>query len=473
MGQAEVISLDEVRASKQWASLRQQLHDVFDLWLDDLQTQLPEPETTLDQITKTLWTLRQGLTSSLTEAVVEHAHRFEFMRKEMVCETCQRILTARPLVSRTVETMLGQVRLERPYFYCRVCQAGVYPLDEALGLTPGRTQLDVQKAAARLVIETSYDEAQSLFHDLTGVHLGSERMHTLTNRVAEGLSVLDIAPSREQIAERIAEVAAGKWRRPVAVLGIDGAFAPTRPESARGRRPGQRRQRARRPRWKGQPREVKGFRFYLLDGERIVHLLSWHQIQTEAELGEALKQVKEAGLIPEDQVRLCVVCDGAPWIWEHVEALFPKAKQVLDYSHCSDYLHRMAKAQYGESQQALQWVEATLTRLYLGKISAVLGGLRRMQGVSEEAQQAISNCWAFLHKHRGRTYYRQLRRGGYAVGSGGIESSNKFLCHTRLKRSGAWWYEVNCNQMLALRCAKYNGAFDQVFVRHQERLRAA
>ena len=473
MGQAEVISLDEVRASQQWASLRQQLHDVFDLWLDDLQTQLPEPETTLDQITKTLWTLRQGLTSSLTEVVVEHAHRFEFMRKEMVCETCQRILTARPLVSRTVETMLGQVRLERPYFYCRVCQAGVYPLDEALGLTPGRTQLDVQKAAARLVIETSYDEAQSLFHDLTGVHLGSERMHTLTNRVAEGLSVLDIAPSREQIAERIAEVAAGKWRRPVAVLGIDGAFAPTRPESARGRRPGHRRQRARRPRWKGQPREVKGFRFYLLDGERIVHLLSWHQIQTEAELGEALKQVKEAGLIPEDQVRLCVVCDGAPWIWEHVEALFPKAKQVLDYYHCSDYLHRMAKAQYGESQQALQWVEATLTRLYLGKISAVLGGLRRMQGVSEEAQQAISNCWAFLHKHRGRTYYRQLRRGGYAVGSGGIESSNKFLCHTRLKRSGAWWYEVNCNQMLALRCAKYNGALDQVFVRHQERLRAA
>jgi hypothetical protein len=138
--------------------------------------------------------------------------------------------------------MVGRVRLERPYFYCRVCQVGVYPLDEALGLTPGRTQLDVQKAAARLVVETAYDEAQALFHDLTGVHLGSERMHTLTNRVAEGLSVLDVVPSREQIDERIDQVAAGKWRRPVLVLGIDGAFAPTRPESARGRRPGQRHQ---------------------------------------------------------------------------------------------------------------------------------------------------------------------------------------------------------------------------------------
>jgi hypothetical protein len=349
MGQAEIISLDEVRASKQWASLRQQLHDTFDHWLDDLQAQLPEPETTLDQLTETVWTLRQELTGSLTESVVEHAHRFEYMRKEIVCETCQRILTTRPLVPRTVETMIGKGRLERPYFYCRLCRAGVYPLDEALGLTPGRTQLDVQKAAARVVIETSYDEAQTLFHDLTGVHLGSERLHTLTNGMAKDLSVLEVAPSREQIDARIAKVATGKWRRPVVVLGIDGAYAPTRPESARGRRPGQRGQRARRPRWKGQYREVKGFRFYLLDGDHIIHLMRWHQVQSEDDLGKALKPLKEAGLIPEETVRLCVIGDGADWIWKHVQTLFPDACQVLDYFHCSEYLHRVAYAQYGHT----------------------------------------------------------------------------------------------------------------------------
>ena len=126
MGQAEVISLDEVRASKQWVSLRQQLHDHFDQWLDDLEAQLPEPETTLAQITETVGALRQDLTGSLTEAVVEHAHRFEYTRKEIVCETCQRILTTRPLVPRTVDTLVGRVRLERPYFYCRMCKEGVY-----------------------------------------------------------------------------------------------------------------------------------------------------------------------------------------------------------------------------------------------------------------------------------------------------------------------------------------------------------
>jgi hypothetical protein len=246
---------------------------------------------------------------------------------------------------------------------------------------------------------------------------------------------------------------------------------PTRPDSARDPQQGPRRTRAKRARWRGQGRDAKGFRFYLLDGERIVHVLSWHQGHNEAELGEALQQVKEARIIPEAQVRLCVVCDGAEWIWKHVQALFPHARQVLDYYHCAQSLHRVAKAHYGTSAQALEWVEATMTRLYLGKVGWVLGGLQRMQAQSDEAAQAIANCWDYLDEHRGRTMYQKLRRGGYPLGSGGIESSNKFMCHVRLKRSGAWWYESNGNQMLALRCAKYNGTLDQVFGRYQLRLR--
>ena len=289
----------------------------------------------------------------------------------------------------------------------------------------------------------------------------------MTNEVAEELSVLDVAPSRDEIDQRVAQVAAGRFRRPVLVLGIDGAFVPSRPDSARGRRPGQARYRARRALWRHEWREAKGFRFYLLDGDRIVHVLSWHQVQNEHDLGEALEQVKEAGLIPEERVRLCVICDGAEWIWKHVQHLFPGACQVLDYYHCSEYLHRMAKVQYDNPEQAREWVESTLARLYLGKIGQVLGGLRRMKPTSEDALKAIDNCWVYLNEHRGRTTYRKFRRGGYPLGSGGMESANKFICHVRLKRSGTWWYEENSNQMLALRCAKYNGTFDQVFTRFQ------
>jgi hypothetical protein len=96
----------------------------------------------------------------------------------------------------------------------------------------------MQKAGATLVTAVPYDEAQTLFGALTGVPVGSERMHTLTNHVAQALTVLDVAPPRKEIKRRVAAVAAGWWRRPVVVLGIDGAYVPTRPDSARECRPG-------------------------------------------------------------------------------------------------------------------------------------------------------------------------------------------------------------------------------------------
>jgi len=464
---AEVIALDDVRASRQRQALRQHLHERFDRWLDELEPHLPEAPATLAQVSETIWALRQSLTAGVAQTIIEHTHQDEHRRQDLRCATCERLLTARPVVPRTVETLIGPIEIQRPYFYCRYCHQGRYPFDEVLGLRAGRVQLDVEQAAAELAIELPYETASTLFGRLSGISICSERLHTLTNQAAEGLSVLDVAPSRDEIAQRVAEVAAGRFRRPVLVLGIDGAYVPSRPESARGRRPGQARYRARRARWCHEWREAKGFRFYLLDGDRIVHVLSWHQVQTEHDVGEALRQVKEAGLIPEESVRLCVICDGAEWIWKHVQQVFPDACQVLDYYHCSEYLHKVAKAQYGNAESAREWAEATLTRLYLGKVGQVLGGLRRMQPTSDDARKAIDNCWIHLHEHRGRTNYRTFRRGGYPLGSGGMESSNKFICHVRLKRSGAWWYEVNSNQMLALRCAKYNGTFHQVFARSQ------
>ena len=279
MGAAEVISCEEVRARKQWDALRGQLHTRFDQWLDGLEAQLRAPAPTLAQVTETVWNLRQELTGSLTETIVEHPHRGESTRQHTRCPACARFLQARAPVSRTVETMVGAVQIERPYFYCRTGRCGVYPFNAALGLAPGRTQLDVHKAAVKLVTEVPYDEAQTLFGALTGVGLGSERMHTVTNHIAEGLTGVDVVPPRNEIEQRSAAVSARRYRRPVLVLGIDGAYVPTRPDNARKPCEGHRRKRAKRARWRGQWRDAKGFRFYLLDGERIVHVLSWHQVQ--------------------------------------------------------------------------------------------------------------------------------------------------------------------------------------------------
>ena len=81
MGAAEVIAFEEVRARKQWDTLRHQLHERFDQWLDTLETQWHEPPTTLPQMTATVGNLRQQLTGGITEAIVAHVHRGEHDRR--------------------------------------------------------------------------------------------------------------------------------------------------------------------------------------------------------------------------------------------------------------------------------------------------------------------------------------------------------------------------------------------------------
>ncbi len=471
MGAAAVISLAEVRERKQRAEFRRQLHERVDYWLDALEEQVKEPKPTLERLTRAVWELRQELTGSLTEALLEQRWGAEQAQTTTSCPQCGRPLAARGVVSRTLETLVGEVELARPYFYCVPCGQGVAPLEGALGVAPGRKQFDLQQAAAKLTAEVPYATACELFAELTGLRLSEQTAHTLTNEVAQGIGVLEVAPTREEIAAKVAQVAAGKRRRPIMVLALDGAYVPTRPETAKGTRPGRKKTRAKRARWQGEWREAKGFRFYLVDAERIVHILSWHQIQDDAELCAALQQVKEAQLIPEEQVRLCVVADGAHWIWRRVKELFPAARQVLDYYHCAEHVHRVAATQYAEHpEQALEWVEATMARLFMGAVDKVMGSLKRMQPSALKAGTEIDNLITYLQNNRHRIAYRSQRQGGYPLSSGGIESAHKFICHVRLKRSGAWWYVANGNHMLALRCAKYNGTFERVFERYRQKV---
>ena len=92
MGAAEVIAFEEVRARKRWDTLRHQLHERFDQWLDTLETQWHEPPSTLPEVTATVWALRQQLTGGITETIVAHVHRGEHDRTQATCPRCQRVL---------------------------------------------------------------------------------------------------------------------------------------------------------------------------------------------------------------------------------------------------------------------------------------------------------------------------------------------------------------------------------------------
>lgn len=470
MAAAAVISFEETRQSVAKSRTRQHLHAYLDGWLDRVEAHMPEDTPSLEALTQAVFALRQELTGQITEALVEQRHARVLHQRTISCPHCQCILPARPAPPRTVHTMVGEVSLSRPYFYCIHCQQGFTPLDDVLQLSERRTQWAMQQAAARLAAEVPFETAQELFAQLTGLSLSDHAIYAVTGELSHELGVLEVSPPAAEIARRVAEMAAGKTWRPVMVLAIDGAYVPTRPEQAKGVGTGRRRTRANRPGWQGEWKEAKGFRFYLVDKERIVHVLSWHQVQTDKEVAEALRQVKAAGLIPEDEVRLCVLGDGAKWIWKQVQALFPTAVQILDYYHCREHVHKVGALQFGDNVEKQQeWVEAMMARLFWGYVDWAIEGLQVLQPRDSQAAEEIRKLISFLRNSAGRLHYRTARKGGYPIGSGGIEAANKCISHVRLKRSGAWWYLERANHMLALRCAIYNGTYKSVFEAYKRR----
>ena len=142
----------------------------------------------------------------------------------------------------------------------------------------------------------------------------------------------------------------------------------------------------------------------------------------EQAFGAALRQVKEAGLIPEDQVRLCAHRRWRPWIWKWVDrAAFRRARQIrlLPLQQPS-----VAEAQYG-AECPLAGSDPGAPVLRRGHRRGV--GFR-MQPLSEEAAirpTCKSDC----------TKSRQPSQGGIPIGRGRIGAS----LHLVSKRSGAWW----------------------------------
>jgi hypothetical protein len=237
MASAALLSLEEFRDTRRRGEIRQHLHGRFDQWLDGLEARVKASQPTVEELTQGVFTLRQELTQAVAEGLVEQAHRGLVEQRTAACPQYGQTVVARGPQERTVETLVGAVRLQRPYFYCERCQLGMVPLDEALQVTERRKQPDVQKAAVHLTKEVPYETACELFEELTGLSLSAHTAHEVTHEVAAGLTVLDVAPSREEILAKITAVATSQPWRPILVLAIDGAEVPTRPETAKGRRP--------------------------------------------------------------------------------------------------------------------------------------------------------------------------------------------------------------------------------------------
>jgi hypothetical protein len=449
-----VIHLAQVRQQQEEARWREVGYRAMDEMIKKLS--MTSAGKSFEELSDLVRQEGQAVTGALLGEVLRSRGAKELAAKTHVCEECGRtFMRQRQDHRRTIESRHGELELQRPYFYCRPCQRGYHPFDQALEIAPERKQYDLQRAAAELFTEVPFARASQIFARLTGIPMTDHCMQEVATKMGEAADVVRVLPSRQQVEAIIEQAGNGRVWRPVLVVAADGAMVPTRPTA----------QSRDEKRGTGEWKEAKGFRIYLVGQERIEQILSWHQIATEEEFGEALRFA--AMLIPVERVRIALLGDGAKWLWPHLQAAFPTGKELLDYYHCSERVHHVAQLQYAEQNQQALWIEATMARLHMGEVASVIWGLQRMAPVSPVAEDEIRKLIDYLQANAHRINYRAFKRGQYPCGSGGIESANKFICHVRMKRSGAWWYVLTGNTMLRLRCAFYNETFDEVFARYK------
>ena len=447
------------KENEQTENWRDKFYEFLDARLDKMERENSMED--LSEISKVVFQERSEILGRMVLGLIERKFWHLLNQDKCECPGCGKNMQKQGKLSRNIQTLAGSFELNRPYFYCRSCCLGHFPLDEVLGLAESSKQYDVQDVEAWLSSENPYESASKTYEKITGDKLSEHHLYEVANAIGKEISVLDICPSKEEIHKKIEEMSEGKTRRPIMMLAIDGAHGPMRPEPSPHPREGKR--------GKGEWKEVKGFRLYIVDGQSINHLISWHQVCDDQELAQDLMKIKDRGLIPEEKIRLAIIGDGAAWIWNRSKEIFPTAKEILDYYHCSEYVHEVADTYYGkETRDAREWCEATLTRIYYGNNDDVLADLQRMKAQTKEPQKMIDKFYSYLTNHGDKMNYASAKRGGYQIGSGAIESSNKFISHTRLKRSGAWWYIKNANNILKIRCAKYNGTYDKIIEKYKK-----
>src|SRR5260221_14085746 len=51
------------------------------------------------------------------------------------------------------------------------------------------------------------------------------------------------------------------------------------------------------------------------------------------------------------------IADGAKWIWNWVEAVYPRSVQILDFFHAKEHLCNFAELLLTDAEQKRQWIE--------------------------------------------------------------------------------------------------------------------
>jgi hypothetical protein len=333
----------------------------------------------------------------------------------------------------TLLTHFGRVRYRRRYYVCDSCHRGQYPLDQALQIEPGQVSARLSSELAMLGVQTAFGEAAKLVKALLLVEVSPTTIQEETHRFGEYQQAQEQAWQAAATDEAHLNERQQGQTRPKRLYGsMDGVIVPVEDE------------------W----RELKVGCWYAVkpdphkpcaadgvDAQRLraEGMRYYCDFANATDFGEQLWAAGYAAQADKAQ-EVVFVADGAAWIWRLVEEYFPKAVQIVDWSHAVAYLTPIAHAAFGSHDtQGQAWLQRVRQLLWNGQLQQVTDNCLRLQRRRPAASHAIQSALTYFTNNAHRMDYARLRHAGYFIGSGTVESACKQIGTQRLKRAGARW----------------------------------
>ena len=406
------------------ASLTRTLSD----WMQEQEHTLAEAE---QQVVRVLKELGSSLLAGLC-SLAAPAHP----AATIPCP-CGQSATFQRQRSAQVTTLLGPIRILRPYYLCAACRHGQHPLDTQLQFCAGSRSAALDELLALLgATQDSFAQAAQVLERLSAVHLSANTVRDATEQLGAVLLAHQAQPPEQRTPSR---PAAASTPAKVARLYItmDGVLAHLRERGWSELKVGccyhtcSRADRTRPERM-----EIRAHSASYLTSLDEAHSFGWQLWH------EALRR----GVLRADEV--VVLGDGAHWIWNIAEKHFPRATQIVDWYHASEYVWNAASAIWGEAgAERVSWARAQLAKLWESKVGEVLLELEQWRERGEAVEAALS----YYHEHQSRMDYASYRARGMQIGSGSAESACKQLVWARLKQAGRIWDAVGAEAVAAVR----------------------
>ena len=141
-----------------------------------------------------------------------------------------------------------------------------------------------------------------------------------------------------------------------------------------------------------------------------------------------------------------VISDGALWIRNIVEELFPNAIMILDLFHLIEKVYTFASGKFPFNEKdAKIYAKDIADKLEEGRWKEVLSSL------DPKEEHLSVNLYSYIDSNKDRIDYPLYRSKGYFVGSGAIESGNKVVMQKRMKLAGMRWSVESAQYLLSLR----------------------